>query len=215
MKSNTFPSHLGFVEDTVPDDIFDFLLAASYEAKKDESNLNHTLVGNLEESYSLDLPFYQFIQFEKYLLKVCNEYENKFKLMHFYPIISGDRPISLSLKTFWVNFQKKYEFNPVHHHTGFYSFVIWVKIPYDYREEFKTDFCKNATAKYPGTFSFYFPNNKGQVEEKPIFLDKSFEKKIVVFPSTLSHCVYPFYTSDDYRISISGNLYLDLDGGHI
>jgi len=24
------------------------------------------------------------------------------------------------------------------------------------------------------------------------------------------HCVYPFYTSDDYRISVSGNIMLDV-----
>ena len=214
MKSYTFPTHRGYVEDTIPDDIFDFLLTASYTAKETGQSASDTLVGNLEESYTLDLPFYQFVEFEQYLLKVCSEYENKFQLMRFYPIISGDKPINLNLKTLWVNFQKKHEFNPVHHHTGLYSFVIWLKIPYDYKEEFKSNSCKNASAKYPGTFSFYFPSDTGLVEEKPIHLDKSFEKRILVFPSTLSHCVYPFYTSDDYRISISGNLYLSQEHNH-
>jgi len=32
-----------------------------------------------------------------------------------------------------------------------------------------------------------------------------------MFPSLLAHCVYPFYTSDDYRISISGNIKFDSD----
>jgi len=27
-----------------------------------------------------------------------------------------------------------------------------------------------------------------------------------MFPSQLIHAVYPFYTSDEYRISVSGNI---------
>ena len=30
-------------------------------------------------------------------------------------------------------------------------------------------------------------------------------KPILLFPSEMYHGVYPFYTSDDYRISVSGN----------
>jgi len=211
MKSNRFPNHVGYVEGTVPDDIFDMIVSSAYEAKENDLKAVDTLVGNLEESYIMELPFYKHMEFEKYLLSICREYENNFNLMTYYPILSGDRPLSLNLKMLWANFQKKYEFNPVHHHTGLYSFVIWVKIPYDYRKEFEIDSCKNSKAKYPGTFAFYFSSSYGMVEEKTILLDPTFEKKIVLFPSNLSHCVYPFYTSDEYRISISGNLYLSQD----
>ena len=38
-------------------------------------------------------------------------------------------------------------------------------------------------------------------------LIKSDEKKIIMFPAGLNHVVYPFYTSDDYRITISGNVH--------
>ena len=37
-------------------------------------------------------------------------------------------------------------------------------------------------------------------------IDKAWEGTMILFPSSLNHNVYPFYTSDDYRISISGNL---------
>jgi len=212
MKSNSFPSHLGFVEDTVPDDIFDILVSNAYRAKKEGISAAHNLVGQLEESYDmLNMPFYEYVQIEKYLLNVCSGYENEFSLMTLYPVIAGNLNLSLELKMLWVNFQKKYEFNPVHHHTGLYSFVIWVKIPYDYKTECSIDSCKNAKAKLPGSFAFYYTDHNGRIEEAPINLDPSYEKKIVVFPSYLSHCVYPFYTSDDYRISISGNLYLNFD----
>ena len=35
--------------------------------------------------------------------------------------------------------------------------------------------------------------------------------KIIFFPSKLNHCVYPFYTSDDTRISISGNILFEVN----
>jgi len=37
-------------------------------------------------------------------------------------------------------------------------------------------------------------------------VDKSWEGTIIMFPAFLHHMVHPFYTSDEYRISISGNL---------
>ena len=32
-----------------------------------------------------------------------------------------------------------------------------------------------------------------------------------MFPSYVQHEVFPFYTSDDYRITISGNVSFDVD----
>jgi hypothetical protein len=35
----------------------------------------------------------------------------------------------------WINYQKKTEYNPVHHHSGVYSYVIWYQIPYYLKDE--------------------------------------------------------------------------------
>ena len=37
-------------------------------------------------------------------------------------------------------------------------------------------------------------------------LDKKFEGTMLFFPSWLQHQVYPFYTSDEKRVSLSGNI---------
>ena len=37
-------------------------------------------------------------------------------------------------------------------------------------------------------------------------VDKSFEGKMIMFPASQYHAVYPFYTSDEERITVSGNL---------
>ena len=51
------------------------------------------------------------------------------------------------------------------------------------------------------------------METLPLFIDKTWEGTIVMFPSWLNHSVYPFYTSDDYRISISGNIVVKIEDG--
>ena len=45
--------------------------------------------------------------------------------------------VSLILESFWANYQYKHEFNPVHDHGGAFSFVIWMKIPYDCEDQKK------------------------------------------------------------------------------
>lgn len=107
---------------------------------------------------------------------------------------------------FWVNYQKKYEFNPIHNHGGSLSFVIWMQIPYDWSEESKLDIVKDSNTQYNvGNFVFvYAKDNK--VQSSHITMSPEMNGKMAIFPSYFNHMVYPFYTSDDFRISISGNI---------
>jgi hypothetical protein len=107
----------------------------------------------------------------------------------------------------WVNFQKRGEINPIHDHTGDLSFVIYLKLPYLLENEKNTPFAKNSNNPVLGTFNFIYPDSgSGGVETFPLPTDKNFEGKMIVFSSSLKHMVYPFFTSKDYRISISGNI---------
>lgn len=127
------------------------------------------------------------------------------------------KPHGKSLKlaksgSLWVNFQKKYEYNPLHNHDGVFSFVIWVKIPYEKDEERKCPHVNSTRAVLVPTFSFLYsksvPNPSFPVDIHHLEIDKSYEGMCVIFPSNLQHMVTPFYTSDDYRISVSGNFEL-------
>ena len=123
-----------------------------------------------------------------------------------YTFMTEDRP--LAFESMWCNFQRKYEFNPPHTHSGLLSFVVFVKIPYDLEEEHKVypDVKTNPTIPIATSkFCFLNPNGTG-ISMDVINVDKSFEGKGFIFPSTQYHEVYPFYTSDDYRITVSGNL---------
>ena len=55
--------------------------------------------------------------------------------MNLYSNLPSDYKLFIS--DLWVNYQKKYEFNPPHSHSGVASFVIFIHIPYDLSEEEK------------------------------------------------------------------------------
>ena len=118
-------------------------------------------------------------------------------------IVNND---NLKLDSCWVNFQRKYEFNPNHYHDGDYSFVWWINIPYNLQEELSLEFVKNSGNPSASIFSFTYVDLSGMPNYYSIPLDKKDEGMLVLFPAKLTHNVYPFYTSDEYRISISGNL---------
>ena len=114
--------------------------------------------------------------------------------------------------------QKKYECNFLHSHSGNLSFVIWVQIPYDIKNELKfatkisnenISNLEDYSSSYQmisSTFKFVYTDFLGKLCNFEMGIDKSSEGNIIMFPSALNHIVYPFYTSDDYRISIAGNL---------
>lgn len=110
----------------------------------------------------------------------------------------------------WINFQKKHEYNPQHTHKGLYSWTIWHTIPYNLEVEKKQS--PGREANFPNqvaSFNFHFNTPIG-VNIHNIELSKKHEKCICIFPSTLAHSVHPFYTSDDPRISLSGNIGMKL-----
>jgi hypothetical protein len=106
----------------------------------------------------------------------------------------------------WVNFQEKHEFNPLHHHSGIYSFVIWIQIPYTLEDEGSVFPDIPEERKSNGKFAFTYTSPYGVIETKKIDVDRTFEGKGLFFPSMMNHAVYPFYTSDKYRISVAGNI---------
>jgi len=124
-------------------------------------------------------------------------------------LVTDDHEVNTNIKMtpLWVNFQKKYEFNPIHRHSGVLSFVIWIDIPYRKEDEkyIKSD---NSVAAAPGCFSFVYTDILGGVKTHWIPADCTYNNTMVLFPAGLNHCVYPFYTSDKYRISVAGNFSL-------
>ena len=111
-------------------------------------------------------------------------------------------------KDIWVNFSKKGEYNPLHTHSGLLSFVLWYKMPFIIEDEKNLPIVNVGTVNTGACFQFNFleMDSKGAIGQHTIEADRSYENKMIIFPSNLQHCVYPFFTSDDYRISLSGNI---------
>ena len=114
----------------------------------------------------------------------------------------------LKVESVWVNMQKKLEVNPLHNHDGTLSFVAWLHVPFKLEDERNMPNCKNSrTVQLASTFQFVYTTALGTMANCPMFVESGWEAKIVMFPAKLLHIVYPFQTSDDYRISIAGNLH--------
>ena len=115
---------------------------------------------------------------------------------------------NLKVDSVWVNMQKKLEVNPLHNHDGTLSFVAWLHVPFKLEDERKVENVKNSrTVELASTFQFVYTTALGTIANCPMFVESGWEGRIVMFPAKLLHVVYPFQTSDDYRISIAGNLY--------
>ncbi len=176
------------------------------ENQNNFKNANNTLAGNIEKEFILTQSFEEILF--PYSSLLADEYENlnnkiRSKLINQIP----KKQVSSWTSTgSWINFQKKHEFNPRHIHTGNYSFVLWIQIPYDLEEELKLANCVNTKLKHNSLFCFSYLNKFGNTVDNPLPIDKTWEGTMILFPSNLEHQVYPFFTSDDYRISISGNL---------
>ncbi len=111
----------------------------------------------------------------------------------------------LELERIWINIQRKGEFLPVHNHSGVYSFVIWADVPFTMEEEIQYSPNPTTEKNRAGLFQFIYTDTLGKIGLLTLPVDKKWQGRICVFPAELNHQVYPFYSSNDVRVSIAGN----------
>ena len=172
---------------------------------KEKKETITTFPGNITCSYYLEDKNNWF--FKKEIIPTIEQYIKTFG-KEIIPLILT-KNCKYKLHHFWVNYQKKYEFNPIHHHNGVFSFIVWLEIPSSYKKESKLPFLKNSSEKLANCFQFLYPSGQGSIEKITYKLEPSHNGTMLLFPSKLDHCVYPFYLSNKKRISISGNVYLN------
>jgi hypothetical protein len=167
------------------------------------SPYNKGLAGNINHEYDA-------IQLKpvlnELLLQLADQYEASFNYLRNIRVLTKAAPFEVG--SLWFNFQKKGEYNPLHSHSGVYSFALWAKIPYDRQKEITYSPKIPVSSNRNGCFTFIYASTLGNLEEHVIELDNSFENKLVFFPATMHHAVYPFFTSDEYRVSLAGNILL-------
>lgn len=165
---------------------------------------NSTLAGNIEHEYILNKTH---THIENLVRPYIDSHEKEFNYINSINVLSRSLDLGMCEPP-WVNFMKKHEFNPPHTHSGVYSFVIWIDVPYDIEEEKSQNYCKDSNMSLPGHFQFLYINSLGKISQYNIPVDKTYNNTMVIFPCGLVHTVYPFSTSDKYRISVSGNFKL-------
>lgn len=194
-------SNFGCLIADIPPALFAKLCQETSVAEEKNSSMESGLTGNgvpahfdLKNDHRQELDGFVMSLVKEYLATFPNYSEN-FKLL--------TNNSQLVCSTPWFNFQKKHEFVPNHTHDGVLSYSAWIKIPYHKDKE------HTYGKSFAGCFEFTYRSVIGTFEAEQIFIDKSFEGKLLMFPSHMSHCVYPFYSSNETRISMSGNVLFD------
>jgi hypothetical protein len=167
----------------------------------EHDDYRYTLAGNIEREYKLRECHEHVWKLVEPIALDYNEAANVLNRRSY-----NTHPHKIDLEDLWVNYQQKYDFNPPHNHAGVLSFVIWLQIPYDINDEVDQPRSVKTRSPLAGHFCFQHTNPFGEIVFDNIPVDKHFSGCMAIFPSELIHSVYPFYTSDDYRITVSGNI---------
>ena len=203
MFQKTYLPNIGLTNGMIPPEIYQSLnkeILDIHTNDKDIVRMNRSLAGRITKEY-------QITKSRKLLDPFLEEMGRAFqKEWDYFPKENPNK--DLKVESVWVNMQKKLEVNPLHNHDGTLSFVAWLHVPFKLEDERKVENVKNSrTVELASTFQFVYTTALGTIANCPMFVESGWEGRIVMFPAKLLHVVYPFQTSDDYRISIAGNLH--------
>ena len=111
----------------------------------------------------------------------------------------------------WFNFQKKNEYIAPHNHDGILHYIIFHKIPYTLEDEQLNSplLSESQYSNSNGNFYFIQPGSRN-VHFQCLDIDKKWENIIILFPSNLTHMTLPFYSSDEYKITVNGSLHFKI-----
>ena len=163
------------------------------EANKSNVSYGHRLAGHIKKEVKMDSS-----RLTKYFDEVFHVYNHALGMW-----LGKTENLQFILTDLWCNFQKANEFNPPHNHGGLLSFVIYLKVPKEIKEEcIKHEKVKKSAG--PGCIGFFM----GDSDKKNSITNNSFfpqEGEMFIFPAWLKHWVFP-YKSNATRISVSGNI---------
>ena len=207
LKIANYLPNWGILSGKMPASLF---TSVKKEVKEIEKNFKKSqffgdkLAGNIKREYLLKK---NHKGIENFLIAMAKEYDTAFNYMRSVKV--GNVDVPMMIDEAWVNFQDKYEFNPAHTHSGIYSFVGFIQIPYS-TDDLKKSPGAKSNNPCAGGLSFMYSNMLGGSMDYTFQATKEDEGLFFFFPAKLQHLVYPFYSSNGYRITISANLVLKL-----
>ena len=142
---------VGYLETTLPFAYYNQLLGNINENFPKELH-NANLAGHIEDERKLDHNVFSN-EIKKIIIDGCNHYVNIFghdKIQTSSELVN----FRGSVLNTWINFQKRFEYNPIHNHDGDLVFVIWLQIPYSIEDELNHPSCKHSNTKLASSFQF-------------------------------------------------------------
>jgi len=179
------------------DHIWDIVKKYSPEdVQWDDNKLVHDTSRRLTWGLFDDGKKFQTNVLEKILLKYLDKYGLPVE-------VTSTHEHRFTFNRFWCNATTKGQYQALHDHDSIFSFVVWLNVPYDADDE------RAVTDQYhpqAGEFGFVYTDITGRVRQKPIDQSKCHSGTILFFPSTIHHQVFPFFSTEDYRITCSGDI---------
>ena len=163
-----------------------------------ERDWSHNLAGNVRKEVAIN--HNEIEGFPQFLVTMAHEYINR--VLSESSMKEEQTKVSFSV---WVVSQYAGDFNPLHIHDANLSGVAFLKIPPGFEEEYKkedhhpTAGCLEFLGSVPNHFARHSYIVKPKVGD------------FYLFPSWLTHQVYPF-RSEGERRSMSFNVHFKLDG---
>jgi len=108
---------------------------------------------------------------------------------------------------FWVRLSGRGEYQALHEHQSIWTFIVWMNIPFEPEDEHSEK--ENDAHPEGANVTIIYTDAVGRIRKHPYELGKKDEGTILIFPSSLNHIVYPHHTTDEYRISIAGDICVD------
>ena len=173
---------------------------------KPEFDASGQLAGRIKKQTHLDEVISESVKED--ILKHCAS---------FYEQTSGGQELPLStmsLDSIWSNIQEAREYNPVHQHTGNFSFVIYTRNDLEDLsvEKMQDNEYDNKIVDYDnqkplaGMIELFY--GEGNWMNWTSFQHIPKRGDILIFPSWLRHTVYAHYETGKIRISVAGNVSL-------
>jgi len=160
-----------------------------------ERDWSHNLAGNVKKEISIDHTSIK--TFPEFLATISQEYAKN--------VLPDSFPIGTKVSfRVWAVSQVAGDFNPIHIHDSNLSGVCFLKVPPNYEEEYKKE-DHHPTAgclEFLGSVPNYFARHN--------FLVKPEVGDFYLFPSWLTHQVYPF-RSEGERRSVAFNVHFSLE----
>ena len=176
---------------------------------EEASDVGTSLAGNIKSQYDAKVDPKRFMDYisphvMQYIYSCQERYESiKASSLGVREEVSTQIEFHMGEHGPWLNIQRQHEFNPVHSHAGQISSALMIDIPDEIEEEQKS-WKDKSNMPCPGQLDFI--NDTGGYQWPGSFKVIPKTGDLYLFPASLKHCVYPFY-SDVKRITMSFNVF--------